>query len=871
MEEYVNAGISDGVPSLIALATRETVLSGLDDGRFGVLYVRDQVGNSNYIAGSEFDGTTYPDPGGTQTYRYTPLWYESGQGGITRGVSEYQRRLFFPGARRFIKSGRWWYVPSLLGTPSRWLPAQESGGASYLFPAGPFPPLDAGTITRGDQIENNLAPYYPDADNADGNWTKSTGGATDLYTVINEAAGEDTGDFMTTPDDNTDTTCSFTCEDFVGVPQADESVVLRAYVRASDGASTSVLFEVVEDLGGGGEHVVASMNATPLAAGDFQQWALTLTPVQIASVTDWSDLFFRVTKNTPGIITGSAQVSSLRLEYIGAGTATDGGWRGSDRFVYAVAYRFEDDSVWMPSTPRTPNDLLPDGFNMFTVDPDNPTAAYESVNWSNLPIPPHGIKSKLLLRGTKIDSRIESTLQIVPTDLRVVAEVGRDVTDYQDFFADDDALALDATKLLVRLDHIMMPRARYIFAGDDRVGVSYGGQNPVAITLAPLGVAADYDLNLPDSADALYDSPASYYRITATAGGAASALVLVNDDGTPTTLTLSFATYDTLQKLVDKINSTTFSVDGMQWRAQLGPNVDGEAPTSSLTPTVRTFTSCTISGDAISRAGGGLLAVPNGAFITSSGGGAGSGAGAYQRRINSDTSVNFTGTLTAGGPFTITFAAGTGDSITGGTDYDGYIRVIGQCLPGFLYFTKDYLDEDPIKKSRVWLTVATPGATRAAANAWSGKIANRHEPPETAGISMGGFAVDNGFVVPFSRKNMAIGNRPGEGFDSEYKLYALNESRGCCAWQSVTAHSRCGLLFSPEGLVACDLEREVLLTDAIYRHSDSDAKTGVGDFAGTVADLVAATAVDDDSADLYVRVMRGAVYVNYDSGEEDEM
>jgi hypothetical protein len=72
---------------------------------------------------------------------------------------------------------------------------------------------------------------------------------------------------------------------------------------------------------------------------------------------------------------------------------------------------------------------------------------------------------------------------------------------------------------------------------------------------------------------------------------------------------------------------------------------------------------------------------------------------------------------------------------------------------------------------------------------------------------MGGAAVDNGFVVPFSKKRAAIRNTRdvGTGIDSDYKLFITNPISGCCAWQSITGANRVVLLFSPEGWVAQDL------------------------------------------------------------------
>jgi len=1047
LEEHPGESTGDGIPTLIALATKETMASAsvLDDGRFACVWIRDQVLDSNYTMGAEYSTASYPSPGSEQTYKYVPLRYESGDGGLTRGVDEFQRRFFVPGSRKLLRSGRWVYAPSLLGTPSRWLPGatasqalatstsdeysggwgvidglgggnhslalrtndggttysagadhtQTAGGAigvevsltvptapatyvgwklhivaamagsgtipndtttvyanrtynghaspytggsvvkslgtawlrdqvqgnatyqdltytfteseatvlasatrisvnltcpndgsgsgsafetvtqiylsipgstssststaSRLIPSGPLPPLHAGTIAAGDQIENNAIFIRPDSDVTPGVWTASGGGS--LFDDINTSAGTDTGDYITSTDSTVSEMCEVGLGNFAVDPAADETVIIQGYIRAGGTAPnlSNLTVHLME-----GATIRSGFVAYPLATGNFQQWAHTLTISDIASITDWTNLRLRFTKGATATAC-SVQVSSGWVEHIGAGTAIEGGWRGADRFLYSVAYRFEDDSIWAPCVPRTPNDILgTSGFNMFTVDQDNPTAGYESIIWSNIPVGPFGVKSRILLRSTKIDSRTESTLQLDPTDLRIVWEIqDNTTTTYADFYADDDALGLDSSQLLIRYDHIMTPRARYIFGGDDRVGVSYGGANPSAIILAPVGRAADYDLNYDDETASLYNYQASFYQLKST-----SLVLIQTPDATTGATNIKTITLGTLtlEQLVDTINATSFAVDGQQWRAQIAPGANPQALATSLMLTQRSISCGTVNGDA-TVTGTGFDAVAVGSFVM----GSGITAGTYVRSVTSATSLELSANATGTGTNTLRFSAGTGDAPDDDTlfsQYDGWVRVIAGSLPGFLYFNQTYLDGDPIKKDRIWLTVGTPGATRAAANSWSGKIANRHEPSEHAGISMGGFSVGNGFVVPFSLKTAVIRNQvqgdAGTGIDEEYKLQVIDDAGGCIAWQSVAKGAKCGVIMKREGLFVCDLESERLCSDRIYKHPQGSPTGGIGDFASAVPLLEAATAADDDSANLYCRIMRGVLFVNYD-------
>jgi hypothetical protein len=170
--------------------------------------------------------------------------------------------------------------------------------------------------------------------------------------------------------------------------------------------------------------------------------------------------------------------------------------------------------------------------------------------------------------------------------------------------------------MFIRFDHRMAPRARYIGAGDMRVVHAYGGDNPCAITIAPIGRTADYDLNLADGDSTAYSESGSYMQISQDTSGAGT-LTLIQTDGTTITdtLALAFSTYDTLQKLVDRINATSCAIDGQQWRAQLCPDVDAQAPSNTaLLPHSRQIASCVVTSGqtTLTKAAGGLskVAVP---------------------------------------------------------------------------------------------------------------------------------------------------------------------------------------------------------------------------------------------------------------------
>jgi hypothetical protein len=1039
LEEFPGGLVSDGVPTLMALLTTETIAVGLDDGRFSTVWIRDQVNSMNYTLCSEYASTTYPAPGTVQTYRVTPLWYDSGDGGITRGASEFARRFLVSGSRKFARVGNEFYFPSLSGTPSRWngqvgssafatihpvactntsigfSPVGDStllaciddvgadtAGADYdrydstsqfndgltidmtntpisrtsptvritmradsgydarmrvdigytaggpnavsaitwggpantettaplyqgnvttafvrysytlsaaeaaalltssqlrisiytsgvpsgtkyfdiaqvefisgstntivnrLLPTGPIPPCHAGYLTKGNLVAGSSGTSYalPDGDSVDGSWLRNdTGTAVDLYSVIDESPASDTDYIKAT----STTGCKIRLADFTFIPAVGDSVSIQYRARRVTGiGAPTIQVDLME-----GTTVIATDGPRTLPTS-FALQSLTLTPTQFGNVSNWAahNLYLQISSGN--VVLNEVDVSWAALVHTAGAVSQAGGWRGHDRFYNAIGYVDETGAIWQATTPRAPNTLLPNGLNLFTVDVGNADARYDKLTWT-LPIPPSWVKQLALMRTTKINSTTDDNLQLNPRDLRIVDIVKAGTATYEDYYADDLALTLDPAKLFVRSDHQMPWRTRYLFAGDSRACGSYGAAPPPAIVLAPVGRSADWDLNVAEDAATAYAQSSMYARVKLSSAGV-GVLELVKSDGTTlSTVTLTFGTgagqFATIEALVDRINATSVAVDGQQWRAQICPKADAQAaPVTALLPHIRTIASCVVDNTAktIALAAGGLSKVAVGAYVS----GSGVTVGAYITRIDSDTQLTFTGTITTGTK-DLNFYFELGDdpkSVGAPATVFGYQRIIANSWAGFLYFNNTYLSLTPDETSSVWMTVASPGSVKSAANCWSSEIANKHTPPTLdAGISMGGVAVDNGFVVPFANKLCVIRNtrEQGSGIDADYHLYVLDDAVGCCAWQSVCAAHRGALLFSPEGWIACDLFSHELISRNIYLAPDSDAASGVGDFAYEAPLCVAATAADTDAAYLSGRVLRNALWCSY--------
>jgi hypothetical protein len=1034
LEEFASDGISDGVPTIAALLTKETINSGLDDGRFSNFYVRDQVGNANYTVGSEYSATTYPTPGTTQVYRYIPLMHDSGDGGMTRGIDEFTRRLFFCGSRGYRKVSNWHYFPDRHGTPARlllnssessegspvlatgdgtnafwlqsvggqfrWYIGDLGGGfttgwqslaasedteaksifvnnqalinlpatsqvtcptmtatsttfiyrmrmrlstayagdavvtvdvttsdanryrktfnvkdvptpgswvnmdltyntatdgfatstantVNFLFsttadfspglfitygafitvgagstsvtrliPSGPIPPTHSGTLAPGNAVSGSSAAIFerPDADDTDDSWVNSVGNGTDLYSYIDESTTDDT-DYIKSPA-NTSTVCIVRLSDFTAAPTAGDTVTITVRAKFTGSVFLNHTFGTSITEGGvsrGGSNFTLSTS--------FANYSYTLTPTQISAVTSWSNLkmtFSSICGVGNNIFVSQAFVSTTPGQSAGA-------WQGSDRFFYGLAYRFEDDSVWMPTIPRFVNQFLTTGYNLFTVDANNPTVSYGTVEWTNIPVPPFSIKAKLLLRTDKIDSTLTDSLALNPFGLKIIAEIDAATTTYTDTFADDDSLQLDPDALLIRWDHIMPPAARYIFSGDMRVCHSYGRLNPAAIVIAPIGRTADYDLNFSDGTASIYNNDASYMQIARDSSGD-GALTLIQTTGTAVTdtKTFDFDTYLTLENLVDGINATSCASDGQQWRAQLCPGVNPAALCETdLLPHSRVIASCVVAAStALTKSAGGLSKIAIGSRV----GMANVTAGTYVTKIVSDTELTLSAAATGSGTADATFMSWFGDAPTAATTNSGWQRVISNSLPGFLYFNKTYLDQFPFEKSSVWMTTASPGSNKSAPNCFSGKLSNKFFPPTgRAGKSMGGVGIRQGFRVLFENQRGIIDNtaQTGSGIDEQYRLKITHETSGCCSWASVAAGTNFAVYAAPEGIIAGDLQREILLSDAIWNPPASDSPTGSGDFSYEIPKSIAATAADTDNAMLYCSIIRDVLRVNY--------
>jgi hypothetical protein len=549
-------------------------------------------------------------------------------------------------------------------------------------------------------------------------------------------------------------------------------------------------------------------------------------------------------------------------------TGNDGVWTDGDTFYYSVIYRNRDGSYSQPTLPRAKNANLASGLYLRVVGTIGNTAKYRSQVWSSVPVGPPGTVARLILRTPKqARSAATDAITISPLDLRVVGILTNNTqTSFTDTNGSD--VGLIENDDVVRFDTVCPRRARYMWTGDQRAQIGYTLPSPHAIILAVTGRAASGDTS-DEAADSqiVQGSTGYVYRITSTA------LELYEFTASTTlgaVVSIDWATYPTIQDVVDKINATTIGGTAKEWRAQIAPGADPSAASSFLCPTVQTVNACTAAGVTLTTPNS-FANIPVGAYVSYTPGGGGSAVttGTYVKSKESNTSLTLSQSATTGGAVTVSFYAYCGDG-SGAPAYWsgstlGLIRVFCPAYPGFIYFKRSALPGyDRPDKQKVFFTVGSPGAASAgsslAINAWGG---DNFRLPTIAnpGALLGGVDIEGASIVAY-QNGIALfqnvkGNNTGEDFD--YKLFTINGSRGPVSWSALVSGNGWAAYTTREGVFCTDKnKREFSIGGAIYNPA-----RGLGDLAYEINNSIVSTDKDLDNSGLFMSVMRGRIAVSY--------
>ena len=516
-------------------------------------------------------------------------------------------------------------------------------------------------------------------------------------------------------------------------------------------------------------------------------------------------------------------------------------WKDGDAFFYSVVHQFEDGSYSAPVIPRQVNATLTSGYGWKVVGSAGGANFYKSVDWSNIPIGPAGTIARVLLRTRKMNMAATTDAVTVDiSDLRVCGVLRNNTqTTYTDTLADDDGLLLDAD--VVRFDTICPPRSRYLGTGDNRVLAGYTLPNPLAIQLVASGAGVDYGLNLDETSSSTTGATSNVYRVRS--DGLELGLAV---GGVLTSTVVDWATYPTLQAVVDKVNTINAASTFGQWRAQLCPGADPTAASSGLARTVITGVSSTSAASTtLTLDAATCAAVPIGYKIYDSAGKIASGTYVVEK-LSSTTVKLSVAASGAGSAAALVFYADCGDeACVSAAATRGIVRAIGPSVPGFVYFKRSALaGYDRPAKDRIYFTAGSPGAAATgvsmAPNLWV--VSNRRDGVNDSGQVMG-IADVQGAAVVLYRKRVALfvnerGSNTGEDYD--YRMQTVNDSRGCVSPWSVVAANGAVVYATPVGLVATDKSRrEINLTADMYQPI-----RGKGSMSYEIPKCVAAAAAD---------------------------
>jgi hypothetical protein len=200
----------------------------------------------------------------------------------------------------------------------------------------------------------------------------------------------------------------------------------------------------------------------------------------------------------------------------------------------------------------------------------------------------------------------------------------------------------------------------------------------------------------------------------------------------------------------------------------------------------------------------------------------------------------------------LTFYQETGDNsiVTGGTL--GYMRAFSGTYPLLLCMKPSAMPGyDTPDKTSVYFTVSSPGAATngisLAPNSWvAGNRRLPHSSPrqQQARVCMGIVDIEGAALIAFNDGIHLLANRRGgtSGEDFDYRLFTINDTRGCVSYLGLTAGNGWAAYATPEGIVVADKNlREFIISGDIHNPTD-----GKGDLAYEIGLSAASAAKDSD-------------------------
>lgn len=220
-----------------------------------------------------------------------------------------------------------------------------------------------------------------------------------------------------------------------------------------------------------------------------------------------------------------------------------------------------------------------------------------------------------------------------------------------------------------------------------------------------------------------------------------------------------------------------------------------------------------------------------------------------------DPTVLCSATVAVNDNLTSTTGVDTGDTNYAAT---GRIRSFGSSYYAPIFYSTTYLANYPTEKRRIFFTMGGPGMPTFMGHAWS--AANYRTAPQAWGDFMGFGALRNGMVACFSKAIAVLQNRKGgvSGEDLDYRLYELNPSRGCIAWDSIAEFNGAVGYLTGDGYVVTDGQDEIIISKDVWNPA-----SGIGEWSYEIAQSRLAADADSDASHFHAKVMGGKLYCTY--------
>ncbi len=544
-------------------------------------------------------------------------------------------------------------------------------------------------------------------------------------------------------------------------------------------------------------------------------------------------------------------------------------WKEGDTFFLAVA--FEDDAghVSMPFIPRDKNATLTNGLGLIVVDDDaDGTVEYfDYIPYRDIPIGPHGTAKRRIYRSNKIAKDLVtggSWPDIGTLKLCAIIE-NNTSTAYNDERGNDAALFTDP---LLRTDQVWPARGRCDWAFDHRHATGYLRPNPCAIVCAPSGLNLTRDLNASDDSLALPTSTAFIARITlSTVGVRTLHLRKCVYGAAPAANPLVLSATNTLQSVVDTINSSGVGGAGGEWVAQMVPGADANAPADTLAPTYIDVATCTtiINTPGLTTAVGtdyDFRNVAEGMKVSH----ANYPAGTYVKSKTNNTTLVLSANATAssgGAPVTIGFHADVGDDVASISNDGtlGNMRAWANSYPVVFAFTQAQLDLYPTEKRDFMMTSASPSQRPNAANLFHTSPGGRYQAESEAGIFMGAAPLKSGCICFYSNwigyyRNERSGST---GEDADFRMKWIDKGHGCKSPYSIVSGNDWAGCWTDAGFWCIDsTERQAILSGDVF-----DENTGKGELNYENTLCCAAAAADTNDFYMHAHFRDGRIWLGY--------